>query len=207
MDTATNTHSRTDEELLCAYNETGEHSLFEVLVERYERELYNYLYRYLGNADAADDVFQLTFLQIHLRAATFDGKRRFRPWAYAVATNAAIDFQRRNKRHLLSSLDRRSVDDDALNPWLEKLVADTPCPLSEATNRENAEWVHAAVAELSDTMRETVELVFYQGLRYREAAEVLGVPVGTIKSRMHVVFQRLAQAWQDSHSTASESPF
>ena len=78
-----------------------------MLVHRYERELYSYLRRYLGDAAMAEDAFQGTFLQIHLKCGQFEPGRKFRPWLYTIATNQAIDAQRRNKRHRMVSLDRR----------------------------------------------------------------------------------------------------
>ena len=99
-----------DEELLLRYRETGQQEYFSQLVRRYERELYNYLCKYLGNADMAEDVFQATFVQLHLKCEQFQEGRRFRPWLYAVATNQAIDFQRRNRRHRILSLDGGGLD-------------------------------------------------------------------------------------------------
>ena len=80
---------------------------FEELVRRYEKELYGYLRHYLGDVQMAEDVFQQTFLQVHLKCGQFECERKLRPWLYAVATNQAIDFQRRNGRHRTVSLDRR----------------------------------------------------------------------------------------------------
>ncbi|MEE2676060.1 MAG: sigma-70 family RNA polymerase sigma factor, partial [Planctomycetota bacterium] len=86
-----------DEQILSIYKKDGDRELFALLVRRYERELYSYLRRYMGNAEMAEDVFQSTFLQVHLKCEQFDEGRRFRPWLYTVATNQAIDAQRRNK--------------------------------------------------------------------------------------------------------------
>src|SRR5687768_9013823 len=100
----------TDEELLLEYRLTGDSAKFEVLVKRYERELYNYLRRFLNNQVLAEDAFQATFMQVHLKCHLFDSDRKVRPWLYTVATNQAIDIQRRNRRHKLVSLeDRKSV--------------------------------------------------------------------------------------------------
>src|SRR5687768_18577540 len=100
----------TDEERLLEYRLTGAAQLFEALVKRYERELYNYLRRFLNNQVLAEDAFQATFMQVHLKCHLFDGQRKVRPWLYTVATNQAIDIQRRNRRHKLVSLeDRKSV--------------------------------------------------------------------------------------------------
>src|SRR6187200_1836026 len=104
-----------DEALLLAYRDHADRLAFSELVRRYERELYSYLRRYLGDAAAAEDAFQATFLQVHLKCDKFEPDRKVRPWLYTIATNQAIDLQRRGKRHRLVSLDRRdaSADDDA----------------------------------------------------------------------------------------------
>src|SRR6267142_4677247 len=90
--------SLSDEELLVGYREKGDANLFSELVHRYERELFSYLRRYLGDANMAEDAFQATFLQVHLKAHQFEEGRKVRPWLYTIATNQAIDAQRRNKR-------------------------------------------------------------------------------------------------------------
>ena len=83
---------------------TGRSTVFETLVKRYERELYNYLRRFLNNQVLAEDAFQATFMQVHLKCHLYDASRKVRPWLYTVATNQAIDIQRRNRRHRLVSL-------------------------------------------------------------------------------------------------------
>ena len=188
-----------DEELLLRYRETGQQEYFSQLVRRYERELYNYLCKYLGNADMAEDVFQATFVQLHLKCEQFQEGRRFRPWLYAVATNQAIDFQRRNRRHRILSLDGGGHgQDNADSKFADLLASDVPGPLQQVSAREREAWVATAMAELSEPARRVVELVYFQGLKYREAAEVLGVPVGTVKSRLHSAIARLSTSFEDS---------
>ncbi|TWT65109.1 RNA polymerase sigma factor [Allorhodopirellula solitaria] len=193
----------TDEELIARYRESGDRAIYETVMRRYEREIYAYLRRYMGNAEMAEDAFQGTFLQVHLKCQQFDLTRRFRPWLYAIATNQAIDVQRRNKRHRMVSLDRPGSwqDDDRGGSWSEKLVGSSADPLAEASREENGRWVHDAVAKLGQPMQQVVELVYYQGLKYREAAEVLGIPVGTVKSRLHSAIHQLGGFWDDSHSS------
>ena len=96
--------SWSDEELLLSYRSQRDGGIFEELVHRYERELFAYLRHYLGNAEMAEDVFQQTFLQVHLKCEQFEPGRKVRPWLYTIATNQAIDYRRRNRRHRLSSL-------------------------------------------------------------------------------------------------------
>ena len=93
--------------LLVEYRQHGDRPAFDELVRRYEKELYGYPRHYLGDAEMAEDVFQQTFLQVHLKCDQFEPQRKLRPWLYAVATNQAIDFRRRNVRHRMASLDRR----------------------------------------------------------------------------------------------------
>ena len=191
----------TDEVLIIHYRESGDRSLYEQLINRYEREIYSYLRRYIGNSEMAEDAFQGTFLQVHLKCHQFDATRRFRPWLYAIATNQAIDVQRRNKRHRMVSLDRvpSKDDDNRSGSWSEKLVGASPDPIANASQSENGAWVHEAVTSLGEPMQQVIHLVYYQGLKYREAADALGIPVGTVKSRLHAAVQRLGSLWSDSH--------
>ncbi len=190
-----------DEGLIVQYRESGDRGLYEALICRYEREIFSYLRRYVGNAELAEDAFQGTFLQVHLKCRQFDANRRFRPWLYAIATNQAIDVQRRNKRHRMVSLDRSGGNgqDDRTGSWSEKLVGDSPDPLRSASDQENSQWIHASVASLGEPMQQAIHLVYYQGLKYREAAEALGIPVGTVKSRLHAAVQRLGILWEETH--------
>ncbi|EMB17672.1 RNA polymerase sigma factor [Rhodopirellula europaea] len=192
---------QTDEQLVAKYRTSGRRDIYEALMRRYEREIYAYLRRYIGNAEMAEDAFQGTFLQVHLKCNQFDLTRRFRPWLYAIATNQAIDVQRRNKRHRMVSLDRpaNGQEDDRGGSWSEKLEGAITDPLAAASKEENGRWVHHAVESLGEPMQQVVELVYYQGLKYREAAEILGIPVGTVKSRLHAAVNRLSGLWDDSH--------
>jgi RNA polymerase sigma-70 factor (ECF subfamily) len=195
------TEEMTDEAMLIQYRQSGDRSLFEQLINRYQREIYSYLRRYIGNAELAEDAFQGTFLQVHLKCQQFDAKRRFRPWLYAVATNQAIDIQRRNKRHRMVSLDRfaRGEDDQRSGSWSDTIVGGAPDPLTTAAQHESGVWVHEAVESLGESAQQVIHLVYYQGLKYREAAEALQIPVGTVKSRLHAAVQRLGQLWGETH--------
>ncbi|MDH3719081.1 MAG: sigma-70 family RNA polymerase sigma factor [Planctomycetota bacterium] len=191
-----------DEQLLLGYRETGDRDQFTELVHRYERELYSYLRRYLGDAEMAEDAFQGTFLQVHLKCDQFKEGRRFRPWLYTIATNQAIDLQRRNRRHRAVSLDgsSRSNDDDQVGALLDLLESREDSPLTRVERDEQQRWVRRTVEELPEPLRAAVALVYYQGLKYREAADVLSIPVGTVKSRLHTALLKLNQAWQRAHA-------
>lgn len=192
--------SVTDEQLLLEYRETGNRDLFSQLVKRYERELYSYLCRYLGNAEMAEDAFQSAFLQVHLKCEQFEEGRRFRPWLYTIATNQAIDAQRRQKRHNVLSLDTsgRSSDDDEICRLVNLLESSEDDPIQYAERTEKCESVRNTLNSLPESMTAVVQLVYYQGMKYREAAEVLSIPVGTVKSRLHAAISKLTEVWNDS---------
>lgn len=190
----------TDEALLLHYRLTGDADAFSQLVHRYEREIFNYLRRYLGNAEMAEDAFQGTFLQVHLKCDQFEEGRRLRPWIYTIATHQAIDLQRRSKRHRIASIDggKRADDGATLGALVDLLEGNEESPLAKLERGEQQEWVRRSVAELPETLRSAVTLVYYQGLKYREAAEILSIPVGTVKSRLHSALLKLNEAWERS---------
>jgi len=190
---------RTDEDLLLAYRDSQHRDLFEELVRRYERELFSYLRRYVGDADLAADVFQATFLQLHLKCSQFQEGRRLRPWLYTIATNQAIDAQRRNRRHRMVSLDSLSgSNDDDVVKLLDLMASSDPGPDEQVGLEEDREWVRQVVLDLPEHLRGVVTLVYYQGLKYREAAEALSIPVGTVKSRMHTALLKLNEVFRDT---------
>jgi len=191
----------TDEQLLLRYRQTGDRELFAQLVYRYERELYSYLRRYLGNAEMAEDAFQRAFMQVHLKCDQFQQGRRFRPWLYTIATNQAIDLRRRNKRHRMVSLDGTGTDDsgDEVKRLVNLLESTESGPETTAENSERDHRIRNTLSDLPETMHAVIQLVYYQGMKYREAAEVLDVPVGTIKSRLHAAIARLTDVWSQQN--------
>jgi RNA polymerase sigma-70 factor (ECF subfamily) len=190
-----------DEELLTRFCK-GQTEAFGALVRRYERELYGYLRRYLGDASLADDVFQNTFLQVYVKSGQYETGRPVRPWLYTIATNQAIDALRRNGRHQLLSLDqqREELADGELSSLVETLESDCPDPLEVAREKERREKIRASVDRLPDFLRQVLVLAYYQGLKYREIADILGIPVGTVKSRLHAALVKLQEAWSETPS-------
>ncbi len=116
-----------DETLLKRYCDSADREAFEALVHRYEGELYSYLRRYLGDAAMAEDAFQTTFLQVHLKRHLFEQGRKVRPWLYTIATNQAIDAQRRNKRHRMVS---RTAATERLTTTMSGLCSKCPPAVS-----------------------------------------------------------------------------
>ncbi len=183
-----------DEELLTRYRDLGKTKDFDVLVHRYEHELYRYLVRYLGDKSLAEDVFQNTFLQIHLKRGLYEEGRPVRPWLYSIATHQAVDALRKAGRHPTVSLDQRvgSVEPDA-GRLVDLLVSDEAGPLAELQGQERLDWVRESVSRLPEPLRQTLILAYHQDLKYREIAEILKIPVGTVKSRLHAALAKLQE--------------
>lgn len=191
----------TDEQLLEHFLR-GRQEAFESLVRRYERELYGYLRRYLGDASLADDVFQNTFLQLYNRIEMYESGRPVRPWLYTIATHQAIDALRRAGRHQAVSLDqqREETPNGDLQNLIGLLESRGPDPLEQIEAEERKELVRDSVESLPDFLRQVVLLAYYQGLKYREIADILDIPVGTVKSRLHSALLRLQEAWTSAAS-------
>ena len=185
-----------DEELMRRVCLGGDSAAFESLVHRYEHELFGYLRRYLGSVEMAEDVYQATFLRVYLKRDCFEASRLFRPWLYVFATNQAIDAQRRQRRHRVTSIDQcigRDQDGGSLG---EMLSGTGRTAAEQMEDREASQWVRSAVEGLPELLKSTLVLVYYQGMKYRQAAGVLGISVGTVKSRLHAAIHKLDNSLQ-----------
>jgi RNA polymerase sigma-70 factor (ECF subfamily) len=190
-----------DEDLLTRF-QRGQREAFGALVRRYERELYGYLRRYLGDPNLADDVFQNTFLQLYTKIGKYEAGRPVRPWLYTIATHQAIDALRRSGRHQVLSLDqqREELPNGDVHSLLNLLESRGPGPVDAAQSEERRQQVRASVEALPEFLRQVVLLAYYQGLKYRDVADILGIPVGTVKSRLHAALVKLHEAWSASPS-------
>ena len=195
----------TDEQLVESYLQTRNPDVFAKLVRRYERELFTFLRRFVGDAQQAEDVFQATFLSVHLRIDQFEKGRRFRPWLYAIASNKSIDFMRRNRRHQAVSLDAKSARSDSDDSLAQRLQSSGESPDQLAIQKETGARVREAVQELSQPTQQLIQLAFYQGMKYSDIAEILQIPIGTVKSRVFTAVRKLNQIWLRNHESSPEA--
>jgi RNA polymerase sigma-70 factor, ECF subfamily len=190
-----------DEELL-ADHVAGTPGAFDVLVGRYAEDLFNFFQRFIGNRSAADDLVQETFLQVHLSCGSFDPARAFKPWLYTIAANKARDHIRTRKRRPLQSLDGVSSNDESLSAatLLESNETDAADVYDDNEQRQR---VRAVIGQMSEAQRLILVLGYYQRLPYAEIADVLGVPVGTVKSRLHAAVAQFAKLWSAVEPTST----
>ncbi|MGA1017976.1 MAG: RNA polymerase sigma factor [Phycisphaerales bacterium] len=196
---------RTDEELLVAYRE-GDRDAFVKLLERYRAEVLNFLTRFLGNRAAAEDVFQDTFLQIHLSADTFDADRTFKPWLFTIAANKARDFHRRRKRRAAASLSAPIGGNDDGAEFVDLLAGDDETPDVPIEQEEQAALVKRVVDELPGHYREILLLSYFQRMSYQQISETLEVPLGTVKSRLHSAVASFERSWRIAAGGDGTSP-
>ncbi len=178
--------SPTDEQLL-ADHVRGDPTAFRTLVERHHGELFSFVVRFTGSSVAAEDVVQETFVQTHMAAATFDTERRLKPWLFTIAANKARDYLRSRTRRREVPLDAPlNGDYEADGPRFLATMADTgPTPVENLAESEKRALVRKVVDRMPPHLREVLVLAYFHGFPYKEMADILNIPLGTVKSRLH----------------------
>lgn len=178
----------------------GDSEAFGTLLRRYEGELYGFLRRFTGNAALAEDVFQDTFLQVHLSAGMFDPTRNFRPWLFTVASNKARDALRKRKRKSAAPLDASPASLETEGTYADLMPSDVPPPSEDLLNQEQRAAVQTIVDSLPEPLRLVLILSYFQSLPYKEIADILEIPLGTVKSRLHAAVQQFGEKWKASQN-------
>ena len=194
---------RSDRELLAGHI-SGDATCFALLTERYAKDLYGFLYRFVGDGVIADDLVQEAFLQVHLAAGSFDLERPFKPWLYTIAANKARDSLRSRTRRSERSLDAVSGEDESGSALIDGLKADDQSTAERFDTGELREQVRGVIAKMPEHLRLILMLGYYQQLPYAEIAEILSIPVGTVKSRLHSAIGYFGRLWRH-HTGESES--
>jgi len=185
----------TDEELLRRHLD-GDDKAFEALVRRHQQELFHFLARFTGDAALADDVFQEAMLQLHISAAAFDPARRLKPWLFTIAANKARDHLRSRLRRAAAPLDAAIAGNEDDASYADLMPADVPGPDEFLMNNETRSAVQNIVTRLPDNLRLVLILCYFHDLAYKDIAEMLRVPLGTVKSRLHAAVGRFAKLWK-----------
>lgn len=196
----------TDEQLLKDYL-SGKAAGFELLVRRHSQELFLFVMRFTGNTVAAEDVVQETFIQLHQSAASFDGARRLKPWLFTIAANKARDFIRRRdrKREVGFEADVGHVDEEG-NRFIDLMSDDADVPEDLLSREESRRLVKTVVDEMPTKLSEVLILAYYHRFSYRDIGEVIGVPIGTVKSRLHAAIMVFAEAYKSALAKSQRRP-
>ena len=182
---------RSDTELMLDLKR-GNVNAFNELVTRHQGPLINYFYRLTWDRQASEDSAQEVFLRIFRHAGTYEPQAKFTTYLYRIARNLWIDRLRSaGSAPKTVSLDQSAEDDD--RKLSASLASDERGGEEEAQNREMVEALRKAIERLPEEQRMVIILSEHQGMKYQEVAEVLDIPVGTVKSRMHAAVAKLRE--------------
>ena len=166
----------------------GDLDAYAELVRRYQDELVNYIAKFCGSSDDASDVAQEALVKAYTKLGSFKANSSFKTWLYRIATNHCIDVARKQQRAPAPlSIDAEPEEGRALVDTLES--GDEP--LEQVSTWELQREVRKAIMRLPPKLRAVIVLHDLQGLQYGEVAEVMGVPLGTVKSRIHNAREQL----------------
>jgi RNA polymerase sigma-70 factor (ECF subfamily) len=184
----------------------GDAAAWEDIVLRYNRRIFNICYRFAGSQDDAQDLTQDVFIRMYRTLSSFDAdKASFNTWITTVARNLLVDHFRKSKQdRITDSMDAAIGGDEDDGPTLGERIEDQgPSPEAKVQRRETSEMVHQALQKLSPELREAVILRDLQDMDYREIAQVLRVPEGTVKSRINRGRTELARLLQRTYRQVS----
>ena len=194
-DSSNTTPTVSDAQLLQSHLD-GDDLAFAALIARYRAELFNFLARFTGNAELAEDVFQEAFVQLHISARTFDMSRRLKPWLFTIAANKARDALRGKARRQAAPLDAMIGGGAEGASFAELIPANIPAPDESSMNLETRQAVQSIVDDMPDPLRAVLTLCYFNEFPYEEIAEILEIPLGTVKSRLHAALKHFATKWQ-----------
>ncbi|MCB1215651.1 MAG: sigma-70 family RNA polymerase sigma factor [Deltaproteobacteria bacterium] len=177
----------------------GKVQAFEILMKRYQNSLYNFIFRFMGKGEISEEVFQEVFIKLHRAAESYTPKGKFSTWLFTIARNQCVDTLRRQKVRKALSLDSPlGHEEDASR--LGDTIADESFNQDELAS---AKEVHALVEEglsrLNEDQREVFWLRQREGFKFEEIAEMTGVSVNTVKSRMRYALEGLKRSLKRHH--------
>ena len=182
----------------------GDQTAFNMLVWRWEKPLFNFTYKYVGDAHLAQDLVQETFIRMLRSIQGYEHRAAFSTWLYRIAVNLCKDHFRKRRLPMVSLHDYYTTSSGD-RVYVQDYVADKGARSDEAlaaTRRE--ELVRRLLAGLRDEQRIVILMKEYQGLKFREIAEILDIPEGTVKARLYNGLRTMRKQIEASGLTESE---
>jgi RNA polymerase sigma-70 factor (ECF subfamily) len=173
----------------------GDDSAYDALMKQHQEAVFRFAYLLLGDRDEADDLAQETFIRAFRMLARFDLDRPFRPWVLKITANLAANRRRAAGRYMA-----------ALRRWFMQTPTSEPRVEQEAIQNEQTNNLWEAVRRLNQTDQEVIYLRYFLELSEADAADALGVAVGTVKSRLHRALARLRTEWTRTDNTIQTLP-
>ncbi len=195
---------QTDAELLARYT-AGEEAAFREIVSRYKNSLYAFLKRFLNRHDLIEDVFQETFLQLFTSRDSFDTTRPLRPWLFTIAANKAKDALRKRQRTVAIPIGTIVESEEmSFGDVLNILTSDSTMPYEKLEESETASCVRQIIADIPENLREILILAYFDKFSYKQMAQILSIPIGTVKSRLHTAVGYFAKEWKAAGNKESK---
>ena len=160
----------------------GDQNAFAELVELYKDKVFQICYRMLGNRHEAEDIAQEAFIRAYVNIETFNQKRKFSTWLFRIATNLCIDRIRKKKPDYF--LDAEVAGTEGLTMY-SQVAADVQLPEDEVENMELQETIQKEITKLPEKYRSVIVLKYIEELPLQEISEILDLPLGTVKTRVH----------------------
>jgi RNA polymerase sigma-70 factor (ECF subfamily) len=180
-----------DDLVLVSRCQRGEMDAFEELVRRYRQKVFGIALSVLKNEDDANEAAQIAFVRAWQHIRSFRKSAKFSTWLYRIAMNASITAVRQRGNRETLPLNEQIATDE--NDAGKELVAEQPSPSDNLERRELREEIERALAALSPEHRAVIQLREFEGLDYREIADVMETSLGTVMSRLHYARKRLAK--------------
>lgn len=198
-------HDEADEGLMVRY-QRGEVRAFEILLTRHRKPVFNFILRFVGSRELAEDLLQETFLRVIKSAAKYKQQAKFTTWLYTIARNLCVDQSRRAKHRKAQSLDA-PLSSSAESGTLLDVVPDKDVGSERKTvSKEIHRKLHGALTALADEQREVFLMREFLDMPFKEIAEVVGVSENTVKSRMRYALEKLRLELEDYREMAKALP-
>lgn len=171
------------ERLLIARCKKGDRDAFDDLIRRYEKKVYNFAYRLCSNYDEASDIAAETFVRVFNSIGSFRGDASFITWLFRITTNIYLDERKRQRSRPQQSLEELIELEETT--VVRQFEDSSPTPEEHTTSRERTEILQAAIRTLPDYQRAMIVMYHMESKSYEEIAELMGLPIGTVKSRLN----------------------
>ncbi|HVK76948.1 MAG TPA: RNA polymerase sigma factor [Kofleriaceae bacterium] len=179
-----------DEDLMVKYQQ-GEVRAFEILLTRHRKAVYNFVLRYVGDKETAEDLLQETFMRVIKGADAYKRQAKFTTWLYTIARNLCVDQTRRRKHRRHASLDAPMAAADDSGTLLDVIPSKEMGSDRKSVNKQLYAKLQGAISALSEEQREVFLMREFLDMPFKQIADVVGVPENTVKSRMRYALEKL----------------
>ena len=194
-----------DEALMIHYQK-GDVRAFEILLERHRKPIYNFIFRFVGSRDVAEDLLQETFLRVIKGAANYQRKAKFTTWLYTIARNLCVDQSRRKKHRKAASLDQPMTKSEDSGTLMDVIPGKEMPSDRKAVSRQLHQTIHRALAALPGEQREVFLMREFLNMPFKQIAEIVGIPENTVKSRMRYALEKLRLELEEYKDMAKALP-